>query len=231
MRFLQWMMAAALLVAPATASTISVSPNSGSGAWGVGTNGTFGQTITAPADSQLLDFTFLLGIQVIGSGPIAFQAYVFAWDDTNAAPTGSSLYSSAVSSITAPVSGYTPVTFSPNITLTPGSQYVLFFSTSGLTVGAPTSTIRWGLNTSNPYGGGQHVYTGRTASTWTAGSWGVLPSLDLATTVNFGPAPVPEPSTHALCVATLAALELLRRKRKAAKDEFGSSLAKPLVAR
>jgi hypothetical protein len=122
MRYLRLMVGAMLLVGPAMATVISVSPILQHDSWGVGISSTYGQTITAPIDSQLLDFTFQLGVQVSGSGPIAFQAHVFAWNATNNRATGSSLYSSATSLFTAPTSGFTAVTFSPNITLTPNAR-------------------------------------------------------------------------------------------------------------
>jgi hypothetical protein len=216
MRFLLLMVGAVLLDGPATATVISVSQNGSVAAWGVPVLATIGQTLTAPADSQLLDFTFLLSTQNNGSGAIAYQAHVFAWDAVNSRAVGASLYSSATTTYTAPASGFVPVTFSPNITLTPNQEYVLFFSTSGLQTGAPISAIRLGSNSSNPYSGGQLVSlnNGDSISGWTGSSWAAQPNFDLAMTVNFADAGVPEPSTYGLCGAALAALGLLRGKAK-----------------
>jgi hypothetical protein len=230
MRFLPLMIGAVLLVGPARATVISVSQNSALGPWGWGGgNATFGQTITAPLDSQLLDFTFQLGQQFSGSGAIAFQAHVFAWDAVNSRATGSSLYSSATIMFTAPASGFTAVTFSPNITLIPNAPYVLFFSTAGVPAEA-TSTIFYGINNSNPYSGGQVFVSGAVhTSSWTTVSWGGNSAADLAMTVNFGDAPVsgvPEPSTYGLCGAALAALGLLRGKRVASVDEAAGLVQK-----
>jgi hypothetical protein len=229
MRFLPLMLGAVLLAGPARATVISVSPITPVCCWGVGPIPvlTYGQTITAPANSQLLDFAFQLGRQESGSGEIAFEAYVFAWDAVNDRATGSSLYRSGRSLFTAPASGFSPVNFSPNITLTPNSQYVLFLSTVGTTPSSSNSYVVLGFDSSNPYGGGQVVSQSiGTVSNWTTARWGVSSSSDLAITVNFGDAVVPEPSTYGLCGAALAALGLLRRKRVASVDGSAGSLEK-----
>ena len=161
--------------------------------WGVTDTATYGQTITTPTTgTELTSFTFYLGPQYSGSGPINYQAYVYAWDGTTNMATGSALYQSSMSTFTPNVS-FNPVTFTPDINLTAGDQYVLFFSTSGLQSGQPDSTIYWGYSPSDPYTGGGFVFlnNGDDQSQWTSTAWSVT-IVDLAFTADFA-SPVPEP--------------------------------------
>ena len=194
--------------------------------WGVTDTSTYGQTFVAPSDNVLNNFTFYLGSQVGGSGPIQFQANVYAWDGTKA--VGSALFTSAPQSYTPVSSGYTPVFTSTGITfLTVGQQYVAFLTTAGLQAGRPDSRVSWEATDGyqDAYSGGQFVYIncGNDASQLTSSPWttNILGSGDLAFQMNFRPSapvsPTPEPSTvtvMALGVLGLAGLAFKARKRK-----------------
>jgi uncharacterized protein with beta-barrel porin domain len=154
--------------------------------WGVPSTETYGQLIT-PTGSQtnLSGFTFYLA----GTFPVNFQAYVYAWNNGTNAVTGPALFTSAV--MTAPNTGgsFTPVTINAGATaLTPGQQYVLFLTTA--TAPNPTNgAYVWGSpGSSNPYAGGQFVYSHGTGSDFTI-PWSVITGIDdLAFMAFFGPA-------------------------------------------
>lgn len=187
--------------------------------WGVTDTATYGQTITTPTtDTELNSFTFYLGPQYMGSGSIEYDAYVYAWDATTSMAAGSALYQSSLSTFTANGS-FDPVTFTPDINLTAGDPYVLFFSTSGLQSGRLDSTIYWSYNPKDPYTGGNFVFlnNGDDQSQWTSTAWSVAHSADLAFTADFA-SPVPEPRLPVLLFGMGFCLVAYRlRKRFAEK--------------
>lgn len=90
--------------------------------WGVTDTATYGQTITTQTtDTELTSFTFYLGPQDSGSGPIEYQADVYAWDPITSMATGPALYQSPVSAFTANGS-FDAETFTPDVNLTAGDQ-------------------------------------------------------------------------------------------------------------
>lgn len=128
--------------------------------WGVPNTATYGQTIT-PNNTQrnLRSFTFNLALQS-GVAP-QFQAFVYAWDGTRA--LGPALFSSAIMTAptTATPSTYSMVTISTGtsgVVLVPGTQYVLFLTTSTVS-GQANGTYRYGALTNNTtYPGGEFVF-------------------------------------------------------------------------
>lgn len=213
MRVLHGALALALLSVTASAASITVAGDGDIGSWGVLNTATYGQTLTAEG-SQLTDFTFYLGRRSGGSGDIQYRAYLYQWDGSKA--TGSAVWQSAISVLTPGVNPF-PVSFAPNAAVTNGSQYVLFFSTSGLQAGQPQSTARWNTNSTNPYAGGAFVYMNNTDNfaLLTSNSWDTsFSGRDLQMNVTFDGAGVPEPSTYAMISAGLAALVALHRRRR-----------------
>jgi hypothetical protein len=210
----------ASLAATAQGTVISIPANGTAGVWGPGTQpattATYGQTITAPTDSFLVDFTFFLVDGPSATQPdIDFRAYLYAWDAGTVRAVGPALFTSATTTFN-PNNSAQPVSFAPNILLTPGDDYVLFFSVAGLAPGTP-SAINWQIDQFvGAYTGGSLVFQYSTGTAdFTGAAWNDN-GFDMAATVNFSADPnaVPEPSTYALCGAAIAALGLLRRKRR-----------------
>jgi len=87
---------------------------------------TYGELFTAPAgsDTNLSSMTFYMGSQY-APGDIITGAYVATWDGSKA---GTLLFSSAGFDYNN--AGDTPLSWSPNVTVTPGQQYVMFLSIS-----------------------------------------------------------------------------------------------------
>ncbi len=107
--------------------------------WGKDNTQTYGQTITTPTDNILNSFSFWLGRTSTNypdpSEPsLDFMAYVYAWDGTASHATGPALYTSGVFTHNAtPATPFTKYTFTTGgLSLTTGSVYALFLSTSGL---------------------------------------------------------------------------------------------------
>ncbi len=200
------------------ATLVSAPQSVGQAAWGVPSSDSYGQTLVAPNDLYLDSFTFYLGPQYSGSGAIEYQAYVYLWNGT--AATGSALYTSAVNSYT-PGTGYTPVTFFPEIPVTPGFEYVLFFSTGGLQAGRPASTIYWGGDTADAYPQGSFVFQNATNANFLTG-WVVASGEDLAFSADFENFQEPEPSTLGLLGIGLAGLGLFAKNKLLAGRVRGS---------
>lgn len=208
---------------PATADTVLDTTASWDGSqsihpWGVGGNtATYGQSITTPADHYLTDFTFYINTQ----DAINYQSYVYAWDGTKTA--GPALFSSTVQSTT-PAEGFQAYTTNTgSLDLTAGSQYVLFFSTSGLQAGQPSDLSSWGFTGKDSYVGGdlQFANNGDDLSALGTQQWASFIPGDLAFKANFASTnalATPEPSEVAsmgLGVLGLGALMLRARRRRA----------------
>jgi hypothetical protein len=125
---------------------------------------TAGQVITVPTDgnSVLQSFT----VAMPGS-PAGFQmnmtAAVFAWDQTDFRPSGSSLaltpISTPLDSGSAPYrNGFYSLTFFPGVQLAPGQQYVVIFSTLGVSQSVFYYADSFGVTYTDTYSGGEMVF-------------------------------------------------------------------------
>jgi hypothetical protein len=206
---------------PAWDGISSVSP------WGPtssGASGTYGQTFLDPAGNPVLQsMTFEISDQFFS---IPFRAYVYQWDMANKGLTGPALFTSAPMTVNA-AAGFQAVTVNTGgVTLTPGSEYVAFFSTIG-EGGAGNASASWGLVSSNPYTDGTFVFNNsQTLSglsvpanpAWNTIGGGPPGDFgDLAFSLSFtgSTAAVPEPATLAPAVlAALAGAGLAWRKRR-----------------
>lgn len=94
--------------------------------FGLPNTATYGQTITAPATASVLQgFSFQINSQGVA---FPFQAYVYAWDAANSHATGPALYTSPVITTTGDNAFHAYSFAVPSMSLTPGTQYVLFAS-------------------------------------------------------------------------------------------------------
>ncbi|MEP7015535.1 MAG: MopE-related protein, partial [Verrucomicrobiota bacterium] len=134
--------------------------------FGVPDTATYGQVITVPAtDTVLNGFDLELNLPAT----LAFQAEVYSWDGSKA--TGPALYEGPVVSTLG--NGYELVHFSTGpLSLTAGSQYVIFLSCSRVQAGH-SGGGSWGFRSSNPYSGGLFVFVnnGANPSQWTTTAW------------------------------------------------------------
>lgn len=182
------MLAALPALADSTVSTMGAwNGTSFISSYGVPNTATYGQTITPNANQTTLkNFTFQLS-QTAGTPP-NYQAYVYAWDSVTNRITGSALYTSAV--MTSPSgAAYQAVSINTgSTTLSPGQQYVLFLTTSGL--GSQLDGVyRYGaLSNNTTYAGGQFVFNnnGESFSQLSSTAWSSI-AQDLAFTMTFGP--------------------------------------------
>jgi hypothetical protein len=181
----------------------------------------YGQTFVAPASDPILtSMTFRLNDQ-LNPDFVDFDAVVMAWDGTKA--TGPVLFTAGPFSTTdnGGAGGFENFTINTGSTvLTPGSQYVAFFSAANRFDGQYGTAVWAYLGTSisngqDGYTGGNFVFLncGNDASQYTTVPWenptffGGQPSHDLAFTLTF----VPEPTTLG-ALAPLAAFALRRRR-------------------
>lgn len=200
-------------------STIAVLSN------GNGTQ-TFGEVVTVPqGDTSLTSFSFFFNDRNVTPylGPVNFGGYVMAWDGSKA--TGPILFDSGlVSSTNNHGTGLTNgqdraadhelFEFSTGgISLSAGSQIVLFISTSNFYDGSlRQADLPWISTFRGPgipdapkaYPSGYAVYSnnGGDFSSLSNQNWGAARDADLAFVASFA-APVPEPNLYALLVAGL----------------------------
>jgi hypothetical protein len=150
--------------------------------FGVTNTATYGQTIVVPIGQNRIDsFSFQVGF---ANAAIQFQPEIYAWNGTSA--TGAALWEGAP--VTLPAgNGYTRFTFTipGGLTVTGGSAYVLFVSTSKLQTGAPSSSSRFGsIGNNTTYPDGQFVFINNAANPaqWTTNAWSSI-AQDLAFSV------------------------------------------------
>lgn len=124
---------------------------------------TVGQVITTPANNTVLQ-SFTVAMPASPSGfQINFIAAVFAWDQADFRPVGSAL---VTASITTPIlSGTTEylndfdnVTFSPDVQLLAGHQYVVLFSTLGVSQPFFYEATSFGVTPTDTYSGGEMIF-------------------------------------------------------------------------
>ncbi|MBV9761438.1 MAG: PEP-CTERM sorting domain-containing protein [Acidobacteriaceae bacterium] len=125
---------------------------------------TVGQVITAPADGNTVLQSFTVAMP---GSPVGFQmnmtAAVFAWNTADFRPVGPALAS--VPTPTPQMIGPAPylnnfynLTFSPDVQLSPGSQYVVLFSTLGITQQSFYDADSFGVTLNDTYSGGEMVF-------------------------------------------------------------------------
>jgi len=188
-------------------------------AWGANGTASYGESFTAtPSQNNLLSMTF--SINAANSSSYNFRAYVFRW--TGSDTLGAPLFTSAITPAPTSVGTFVPVIVNTGgLNLTPGQQYVAFYSVNGLgnTNGGIAEWAYLGTSAAggfDGYTGGNFVFNNNLDTTF-AGGWqnptyyGGLPAHDLAFQFNF----VPEPSAFAL--ASLGALGLALRFRNSSK--------------
>jgi hypothetical protein len=198
----------AMLAGAAHAVTYSNTPNGGSiNPFGFPDSLTYGEVITPTISGTLTSFT----LSLIGSVGGSIQGSVGTWNGPAAPAVGfgspTTLFTSAA--IVTGIGGG-DYTFNPNVSVTAGSQYVLFLSVHGLdattTTAMPTAFsgatgidyFVWN-NTSSPYGNSAWNYffaTNNVATSYTVSS------------------AVPEPSTWAMMILGFAGVGFMAYRRK-----------------
>lgn len=166
---------------------------------------TYGQTITTGNVAQVLQ-SFTFNLTALDA---AFTVEVGTWTGSN---VGEVIYRSDPFSFTAQ-SEFTAITTTPDVTLNANSQYVLYFTTSGIQDNT-SSTNAWGFTADTAYSGGTFVYlnNGNDRSQLTSAAWNSALGGDLAFTATL--APVPEPSSYVLLLAGLGLVGVFARRRK-----------------
>jgi hypothetical protein len=156
--------------------------------WGVPYTSTYGETITPTATQEFLSsFTFELNAR--GGATAQYQAYVYQWNSITDRTTGPALFTSSV--MTAPSgNSFNAVSISTGRTaLTPGLQYVLFLTTSGISQPNPSSNYLWGgLNSGSGF-----VFNNGNFSSLSTTSWSTCCVSELAFIAAFGLLELPLP--------------------------------------
>jgi len=194
------------------ADTITIPPDFDANPFGNPNTATYGQTFTLPVgDGILTSWTFSLE-GTTNSYPVQFG--VALWDTGNSRMAAPPFY---LSSPVNTVVGDADYTFVPNLTLTPGQEYVAFLSITN-TPGVGNSSMP--LAGGNLYAGGSFFFinNGTDPSLWTTQGWQTFPDSDAAFTAQFDPATpvkgaVPEPGSLALFgTGALGIVASLRRR-------------------
>jgi hypothetical protein len=155
----------------------------------------FGQSFTAPAGvNALTSFTFWLDDE-LNASPVHFAAYLVQWNGS--AGTGPLLYSSPVQITTDNHGGHGMETFQfsfPPVNVLPGSQYMAFLSTLGVSQGLTGAAYTGNVGGDVLPGGRAYVnYILTTVADSVGSGWAFLqPSVDVAFRAEF--VLVPEPT-------------------------------------
>jgi hypothetical protein len=191
--------------------------------WGKDNSQTYGQTITVPTDNVLTSFSFWLGrtstnFPTPSEPSLSFMAYVYEWSTATSRATGPALYTSGLFTHNAtPATPFTEYSFGTGgLSLTTGSVYALFLSTSGL---AGSGRIQWEAPGSDAYSGGDFVFqnNGENTGLWTTSAWSTFssaPDLRFEATFVGSSSVVPEPSTWIMLATGLLALGLVAMRRR-----------------
>lgn len=185
--------------------------------FGAPASATYGQTFTVGADNILNGFSLYLDAYYEGEGStLDVRGYVASWDGSK---VNSILYTSTTRTIAATDTNVEFAFDTGALVLSPGAQYLLFLSASGLGPQAPLSFIM--PHTGPTYAGGQFMYvnSGMDLSRVFADEWNPLGVYDtdiafkaLLSQANHAN-PVPEPASLALLGLGLMGLAGWRRKR------------------
>ena len=148
-------------------------PNNTVGDFGCPNTTDFGQVITIPKFKHTLgDFSFWQKGQAGGERSMVVRAEVYLWDGAKA--TGSAVYESDPRTIAYKNFKFHRETFSANVSVTPGAQYILFLTVDkDFDQCTGDYTTRWGLVDDTTYAGGWFFYlnSGGDASLWTTPGW------------------------------------------------------------
>ena len=186
--------------------------------WGSSGTATYGQTFTTGAtDTVLKSFSFY-----INPIDVDYKAYVGVWDGSK---VSSLVWSSPVLNADTGLNTFDLFKITPgNLQLQANTQYVAFFSVSGLANSQYLSTI-WGYTGTDAYSGGGFVFSNNgddfaalTTNTWdgsAGGWWSGAGVRDLAFKAELTAA-VPEPETYAMFLAGLGIMGVMARRRKQA---------------
>lgn len=215
---------------------------------------TIGEVITVPSDHTILQSFTAVAVAAPAGFGINFTAAVYAWDTVNFRPVGNAL---AISELASPVlngptqylNNFDSITFSPNVGLVAQQQYVILFSTLGVSQPFFYESTSFGVTPVDTYSGGQMVFasvgtlheaatsldaieTERWGSNGTCDALNLsslcadLPSAypgyvapDLAFSANFASS-IPEPSALALVGLGFVPLLINEMRRKTCKRKL-----------
>ncbi|WEK44270.1 MAG: PEPxxWA-CTERM sorting domain-containing protein [Candidatus Sphingomonas colombiensis] len=205
--------AGGLIAGSATAQTISNAPTDGSiSAFGVPNTLTYGQVFTAPVTGTLSSFTLSLN-----GGVGALFGGVGTWNGGSSFAFGYGSPTNLYQSANVASSGAQAFTFTPNVAVVAGQQYVAYISAFGVAGASGTTSMPGG--TSAP--GIDYFVWNNTSDARGNTSWnyfGDLGNALFSATFNGG---VPEPATWALMILGFGAIGgALRRKRITSNVRF-----------
>lgn len=183
----------------------------------------FGQTFTVPKNDNVLTNFTLYAAKASGQvDDVDFIFYVMEWDATSIKPVGYVLFKSPIQTIDRKPLELDSFTFTPQIALTPGLQYVAFVTDVEL-LDEIRSAGRLGFihpPTFDAYSEGNFVignflegFSDVTTKTWTNT---FFPESDLAFTANFASSKsVPESSSiFGLLTLGVVSISSLRKSKK-----------------
>ena len=178
-------MGAALVVAsalPAVGDSPTINTHTGWGGsqsvdpFGCPDTSVYGQTITVPTGLHHLNkFEFWWQYYQGSGGSMVVRAYVYKWDGTKA--KGSALYESPPRTVSFTDTAFHEESFTPEIIVNPGVQYIMFVSIDREYVDCKGGyQISWGAIADTAYAGGTFVYQNNAGDDlqWATPNWSAV---------------------------------------------------------
>jgi hypothetical protein len=206
----------ALPTAASATTTLSNMANGGSiGTFGAGASPTYGQVFQAPITGKLSSFTLYLN-----GGVGALFGGVGTWNGGLGFATGSGSPSNLFQSADVAATAAGAYTFSPNMAVTAGQNYVAYLSTIGVAGASGGTTMQLGTQTA---GLGSFVWN-NSGDPRNNGQWDYFANFGTARFEAAFTSAIPEPSTWALMIVGFGAIGAsMRSARSRSKVTFASA--------
>ena len=150
------------------------------GGFGCPDTSVYGQTITVPTGlHHLNEFEFWWKYFEGSGGSMVVRAYVYKWDGTKA--KGNALYESPPRTISFSDAAFHDESFTPEIVVNPGVQYVMFVSIDREYVDCKNAyELIWGAVADTAYAGGTFVYQNNAGDDlqWATSNWATAAGFD-----------------------------------------------------
>ena len=155
--------------------------------FGCGSISNFGQSVKVPVSKHTIgSFSFYLQKWSGFSGTGVVRGEIYRWDPKTHRPAEPAIFESKPRTLAFGDSNFHRVTFHPNVSVTPGAQYLVFLTTDRDNECAGNPYFQWGGVDGSTYAGGSFYFlsAGGDPSNWEMHSWDTYSGFDAAFVVT-----------------------------------------------